>query len=86
MTTPRITPEPPPDEAAAITAAIRALLASEKVQSSPPSWRAASWASRRAGITDIAPLMSPSRRWPLSSRLPWGGREYPGLLGRGDAR
>ncbi len=24
--------------------------------------------------------------WRLSTRFPFGGREYPGLVGRGDAR
>lgn len=82
----RIDPEPSPEDREAILAAVRELLAREASLARPSPWRLAGWVHQRTGITDLARWVPAERRWPLSARLPWGGREYPGLVGRGDAR
>ena len=41
---------------------------------------------RRLGMYDYRDRFSHEEAWRLSVRLPAGGREYPGLNGRGDAK
>lgn len=41
---------------------------------------------RRLGMYDYRDRFSSADAWRLSVRFPAGGREYPGLVGRGDAR
>jgi hypothetical protein len=41
---------------------------------------------RRLGNLDYRDRFSREDAWRLSVRFPFGGREYPGLHGRGDAR
>ncbi|MFN2388416.1 MAG: hypothetical protein ABR575_02240 [Actinomycetota bacterium] len=41
---------------------------------------------RRLGMLDYRDRFSREDAWRLSSRFPFGGREYPGLNGRGDAK
>jgi hypothetical protein len=48
--------------------------------------RAARAQGRRLGMYDYRDRFSREDAWRLSARLPGGGREYPGRLGRGDAR
>jgi hypothetical protein len=48
--------------------------------------RAARSHGRRLGMFDYRDRFSPDDAWRLSTRFPFGGREYPGLNGRGDAK
>jgi hypothetical protein len=41
---------------------------------------------RRLGNLDYRDRFSREDAWRLSVRFPFGGREYPGLHGRGDAK
>jgi hypothetical protein len=41
---------------------------------------------RRLGMYDYRDRFSHADAWRLSLRMPAGGREYPGLNGRGDAK
>jgi hypothetical protein len=41
---------------------------------------------RRLGMTDYRDRFSHEDAWRLSARFPYGGREYSGLDGRGDAK
>jgi len=82
----RITPEPSEDHRRAILGSVQALLQREASLARPSSWRVADWVAQRSGIRDLATSLPDVRRWPLSARLPWGGREFPGLNGRGDAK
>jgi hypothetical protein len=81
-----IKPEPSDEHRDAILASVRELLAREQSLARPAAWRVSGWVAQRAGLTDLAKWLPPSRHWPLSSRMPWGGREFPGLNGRGDAK
>jgi len=81
-----ITPEPPPEDREAILRAVRALLDQEAALARPPLWTLAGWLHKRTGVRDLGRWLPNGRRWALAARIPWGGREYPGLVGRGDAR
>jgi hypothetical protein len=81
-----ISPAPSDDHREAILASVRALLMRESSLARPSAWRLSGWIAQRAGVTDLARWISPNRRWPASARMPWGGREFPGLNGRGDAK
>lgn len=83
---PQIVPEPGDEDRAAILAAVQEVLRREADLARPPAWKLAGWTERRAGILDLQPWVPTERRWPLSARLPRGGRVFPGLNGRGDAR
>jgi len=82
----RISPEPSPEDREAVLAATDALLRREAELARPSMWRMSGWLSQRVGIDDVKGRVATSRRWPLSARLPWGGRLFPGLNGRGDAK
>jgi hypothetical protein len=41
---------------------------------------------RRLGMLDYRDRFSNEDAWRLSTRFPFGGREYPGRAGRGDSR
>jgi len=82
----RISPEPPDDHRDAVLKAVRELLDREAGLARPSAWRVSGWVAQRTGIRDLAKWLPPSRHWPLTSRMPWGGREFPGLNGRGDAK
>jgi hypothetical protein len=82
----RISPEPRAEERDAILAAVHATLRREDDLARPAPWRVGGWVQRRVGISDLGPSLNPDRRWALSTRLGWGGREFPGLNGRGDAK
>lgn len=79
-----ITPDPG-EHRDAILAAVRELLRRESALARPSAWRLSGWVAQRAGITDFGRWL-PGRQWALSARLPSGGREFPGLNGRGDAK
>jgi hypothetical protein len=82
----QINPEPSPEDRAAILRAVDEVLRREAALSRPSTWKLAGWTHKRAGIVDLGRWVSDARRWPLSARMPRGGREYPGLTGRADAR
>jgi hypothetical protein len=82
----RISPEPSESDRAAILAAVRETLRREAEVAQPGMWRIAGWTERGVGIDDVQRWVPPHRRWALSSRLPVGGRVFPGLNGRGDAK
>lgn len=79
-----ITPEPSAEDEAAILAAVRAVLRREESFVRPSAWRLAGWTGQRVGVVDLN--MSPEKRWVLSARMERGGRIFPGLNGRGDAK
>lgn len=82
----RIVPEPPEPDRAAILAAVEELLAREESLAKPPPWRLGGWVKQGVGIRDLGPHLGAPARWALSARLPWGGREFGGMNGRGDAK
>ncbi|MGH2759779.1 MAG: hypothetical protein ACRDKJ_09465 [Actinomycetota bacterium] len=83
---PRITPDPGTEDRAAILAAVEELLRREDDLARPALWKLAGWTQRRVGLTDLRRWIPPQRRWPLSTHLARGGRVFPGLNGRGDAK
>jgi hypothetical protein len=82
----QISPEPSDDDREAILAAVRETLRREADLARPAPWRLQGWTDQRVGLTDIARWVPEHRRWALSARMPLGGRVFPGLSGRGDAR
>jgi hypothetical protein len=81
-----IRPEPSDEDRAAVLAALHELLAKEAELLAPAPWRLAGWTEQRVGLGDLQRWVPAHRRWPLSARLPRGGRVFPGLNGRGDAK
>ena len=74
-------------ERAAIQAALEEMVAVERRERAGSLWmRAGRSQGRRLGMADYRDRFSREDAWRLSARFPYGGREYPGLLGRGDAR
>lgn len=82
----RITPEPSDEDHAAILAAVDELLRREADLAQPAVWRLAGWTQARVGMSDMPRWIQDHRRWPLSARMARGGRVFPGLNGRGDAK
>jgi len=80
----QISPQPSPEDEAAILAAVREVLKREESFVRPSAWRLAGWTAQRVGITDLP--FSADRRWALSARIERGGRIFNGLSGRGDAK
>ncbi|MDQ4095235.1 MAG: hypothetical protein M3174_03390 [Actinomycetota bacterium] len=81
--------DPPPndEELASLRAALMKLIEEERRGTRLSLWRRAGRAQgRRLGMSDYRDRFSPDDAWRLSTRFPFGGREYPGLVGRGDAR
>jgi hypothetical protein len=59
----------------------------ERAATSSSLWlRAARSQGRRLGMLDYRDRFSHEDAWRLSTRFPFGGREYPGRVGRGDTR
>jgi hypothetical protein len=79
-----ITPEPSSEDRDAILAAVREVLRREESFVRPSAWRLAGWTAQRVGVSDLD--FTADRRWVLSARLGRGGRIFPGLNGRGDAK
>jgi hypothetical protein len=78
---------PTDGERAAIEKALEDLVAHERQARSGSLWlRAARAQGRRLGMYDYRDRFAAADAWRLSLRFPAGGREYPGLVGRGDAR
>jgi hypothetical protein len=81
-----VSPEPDDDDREAILVAVEELLRREATLATPAAWRLVARTQQRIGITDLGRFVPDGRRWALSTRTPWGGREFPGLNGRGDAK
>lgn len=75
------------EESAAIKASLERLIAAERRATATSVWlRSARSQGRRLGMSDYRDRFSREDAWRLSTRFPFGGREYPGLIGRGDAK
>ena len=78
---------PTPDEERAIAAALEKIAEEQSRSRAASVWRRAGRAQgRRLGMFDYRDRFSAEDAWRLSTRFPFGGREYPGLHGRGDAK
>ena len=79
--------DPTPEEKAALEQALEAAIETERQARSSSLWlRNGRAYGRRLGMYDYRDRFSHEDAWRLSVRLPAGGREYPGLNGRGDAK
>ncbi|MPZ68728.1 MAG: hypothetical protein GEU71_04275 [Actinobacteria bacterium] len=79
--------KPTEDEMAAIEVALEDQIEDERWRSTLSTWRRVGRAQgRRLGNTDYRDRFSSDDAWRLSTRLPFGGREYPGKNGRGDSK
>ena len=76
-----------PEERIAIEKALREAIDAERHAHSSSLWlRSGRAHGRRLGMYDYRDRFSSDDAWRLSVRFPPGGREYPGLNGRGDAK
>jgi hypothetical protein len=74
-------------EQRAILDALERHVEAEHTAATPSVWlRAARAQGRRLGMFDYRDRFTHEDVWRLSIRFPAGGREYPGLPGRADAR
>jgi hypothetical protein len=74
-------------ERTALEAALQKALEHEAAATEPSLWlRAGRSQGRRLGMYDYRDRFAADDAWRLSLRFPAGGREYPGLNGRGDAK
>ncbi len=75
------------DEVEAVKVALEHAIEEERNARSTSIWlRSARAQGRRLGMYDYRDRFSHEDAWRLSARFPAGGREYPGLNGRGDAK
>ncbi|MGH2752419.1 MAG: hypothetical protein ACRDK3_16350 [Actinomycetota bacterium] len=82
-----ISGNPTDSERAAIESALKELIEIEHRARATSIWRRASRSQgRRLGMGDYRDRFDAAEAWRLSTRFPNGGREYPGLNGRGDAK
>ena len=78
---------PTEGEKRAIQEALVQMVEAERAATSSSLWlRAARSQGRRLGMLDYRDRFSREDAWRLSTRFPFGGREYPGRVGRGDTR
>ena len=78
---------PTEEERGAIEAALHKMIEEERRSRAASVWKRAGRAQgRRLGNFDYRDRFDSADAWRLSTRFPFGGREYPGLNGRGDAR
>ncbi len=78
---------PTPEQLEALEAALEKHLEDEYQATCPSLWlRASRSHGRRLGMLDYRDRFTSADAWRLSTRFPFGGREYAGLIGRGDAR
>jgi hypothetical protein len=78
---------PTEPEQQAIQAALEDMIETEREIVAAPIWkRAARGQGRRLGMLDYRDRFSNEDAWRLSTRFPFGGREYPGRSGRGDTK
>jgi hypothetical protein len=75
------------EDKAVLEAALVKMVEEERQATSSSLWlRASRSGGRRLGMLDYRDRLSREDAWRLSARFPFGGREYPGLNGRGDAK
>ena len=75
------------EEKAVVQAALEKMVEEERQASASSLWlRASRSQGRRLGMLDYRDRLSHEDAWRLSARFPFGGREYSGLHGRGDAK
>jgi hypothetical protein len=75
------------DEKRSLQAALDKLAEDERKARAASIWvRASRSQGRRLGMFDYRDRFNSEDAWRLSTRFPFGGREYPGLNGRGDAK
>ena len=78
---------PTDEERRIIQSAVERMVELERKERAASVWKRASRGhGRRLGMLDYRDRFSAEDAWRLSARFPFGGREYPGLLGRGDAK
>ena len=78
---------PTEQERLALRAALEHAVEQERLATSSSLWlRAARSQGRRLGMFDYRDRFSSDDAWRLSTRFPFGGREYPGRNGRGDTK
>ncbi len=78
---------PTRSEERAIQTAVEEIVAAERHEREGSLWlRAGRAYGRRLGMLDYRDRFTREDAWRLSARFPAGGRDYPGLGGRGDAR
>ena len=78
---------PNEEETAALRRALEEVVERERRTVGASLWKRAGRAQgRRLGMYDYRDRFEASDAWRLSARFPAGGREYPGLNGRGDAK
>ena len=78
---------PTPAELDAIKEALVEAVEDERKAHAASLWlRSARAQGRRLGMYDYRDRFQKEDAWRLSVRMPAGGREYPGRLGRGDTR
>ena len=79
--------EPSKAERGALQKALERLVEAERQAQTSSVWlRSSRSQGRRLGMLDYRDRFSREDAWRLSVRFPFGGREYPGLNGRGDAK
>ena len=79
--------DPTDDELDAAHAIVEHLVGAEHAAGTPSLWlRAARSQGRRLGMFDYRDRFERAEAWRLSTRFPFGGREYPGRHGRGDTK
>ena len=79
--------DPTVEEQDAIEKTLAHVVEGERTARASSLWlRAARSQGRRLGMFDYRDRFSNEDAWRLSTRFPFGGREYPGLNGRGDAK
>ena len=82
-----ITGAPSDEEKAVLNEALLEMVEKERQATTSSLWlRAARSQGRRMGMFDYRDRFSKDDAWRLSTRFPFGGREYPGRVGRGDTR
>ncbi len=82
-----VSPQPTEEEKTVLIAALDEIIEHERQAKSSSLWlRAARSQGRRLGMLDYRDRFSKDDAWRLSARFPFGGREYPGRNGRGDAK
>ena len=83
----KVSGSPSDDEKDVIRMALEEMVEAERRERAGSLWmRAGRAQGRRLGMSDYRDRFAKEDAWRLSARFPYGGREYPGLVGRGDAR
>jgi hypothetical protein len=82
-----VSPEPSDEERRVLEDALEEAVERERQAAASSLWlRAARSQGRRLGMLDYRDRFAKDDAWRLSARFPFGGREYPGLNGRADAK